>query len=32
MKDEKLAPSYYLLGVCAMTLLLAVYLAAKKRA
>lgn len=32
MKNEKLAPSYYLLGVCAMTLLLAIYLAAKKRA
>ena len=31
MKDEKLAPSYYLLGVCAITLALALYLAAKKQ-
>ncbi len=31
MKNEKLAPSYYLLGVCAMTFILAIYLASKKR-
>jgi VIT1/CCC1 family predicted Fe2+/Mn2+ transporter len=29
MKKSVLAPSYYLLGVCAMTLLLAIYLAKK---
>jgi MFS family permease len=30
MKNEKMAPSYYLLGVCAMTYLLAIYLAKTK--